>query len=276
MEARACEHVSMRACVYVRTCDAPSSITSAHRIFKLRNDLIRPDAPWPAGFRVRNAISSGCDSTQARRMLHRRGLVNLPRERTNHSSTQVVFGTVDFTPFVILFFNLYYNIHGETLCFGDLRVNSPGEPQTHNQNTLLFTNTMLRRSGDTVRSRKCTASSGVGGVIAPPFEAMAGVHEMSLPFKKRKAMGLAVADATLAKAVRVCMCVCVRVCVCASCVRTCVRAFAPRCPNQLAAGTPEPRGVSASARASRVRAGLRARVDGVFLRLGAVFFFWTV
>jgi hypothetical protein len=109
-----------------------------------------------------------------------------------------------------------------------------------------------------------------------PFEAMAGVHEMSLPFKKRKAMGLAVADATLAKAVRVCMCVCVRVCVCASCVRTCVRAFAPRCPNQLAAGTPEPRGVSASARASRVRAGLRARVDGVFLRLGAVFFFWTV
>jgi hypothetical protein len=47
----------------------------------------------------------------------------------------------------------------------------------------------------------------------------------------------------------------------------CVRAFAPRFPTQLAAGTPEPRGVSASARASRVRAGLRARVDGVFLRL---------
>ena len=46
---------------------------------------------------------------------------------------------------------------------------------------------------------------------------MAGVHEMSLPFKKRKAMGLAEADATLAKAVRVCMCV--RVCVCA-CVRS--------------------------------------------------------
>jgi hypothetical protein len=62
---------------------------------------------------------------------------------------------------------------------------------------------------------------------------MAGVHEMSLPFKKRKAMGLAEADATLAKAVRVCMCVpvcvcaCVRECVVCVCVRACVRATLP-------------------------------------------------
>ena len=69
VEARAYEHVSMRACVYVRTCDAPSSIASAHMIVKLRNDLVSASmtihglGKRHGGFRLRNAITA-CDSDQ--------------------------------------------------------------------------------------------------------------------------------------------------------------------------------------------------------------------